>query len=125
MPSQQQIANAERDVSGISEMSIQPPGQHRAKRKSVQIGSNSVPAHNRATPISGQLSPLRQQEPRLFNTLNSTDTKRHDLTSKWNQKLALGMIKKDSGLRKMNNGASFLVAPINTCHDKKLNQALN
>ena len=35
------------------------------------------------------------------------------------------MIKKDSGLRKMNIGASFLVAPINTCHDKKLNQALN
>ena len=35
------------------------------------------------------------------------------------------MIKKDSGLRKMNMGASFLVAPINTCHDPKINKALD
>ena len=35
------------------------------------------------------------------------------------------MIRKDSGLRKMNTGASFHVAPINTCHDKNFNQALN
>ena len=38
--------------------------------------------------------------------------------------ITLGMIKKDSGLRKMNMGATFLVAPINTCHDTKLNNAL-
>ena len=73
--------------------------------------------------MSGPLSPLRPQQPRLFNTINASAGKA-DLTSRWNQKLALGMIKKDSGLRKMNMGASFLVAPINTCHDTKLNSAL-
>lgn len=35
------------------------------------------------------------------------------------------MVKKDSGLRKMNSGASFLVAPINTYYDKKITDALN
>ena len=35
------------------------------------------------------------------------------------------IVKKDSGLRKMNSGASFLSAPINTYYDKKITEALN
>ena len=34
------------------------------------------------------------------------------------------MCTKESGLRKMNSGASFLVAPINTYYDKKMQEAL-
>ena len=35
------------------------------------------------------------------------------------------MCRKDSGLRKMNSGATFLCAPISTYYDQKLKEALD
>ena len=48
-----------------------------------------------------------------------------NLTSKWNQKYTKDMCRKNSGLLKLNIGASFLVSPVNTTSDKNMTEALD
>lgn len=73
---------------------------------------------------------MQSRHTNMFSTLQGKlngrgNSMQANLTSKWNQKLTKDIVKKDSGLRKMNAGASFLSAPINTYYDKKITEALN